>query len=96
MGTQSQTARLLALFKKHGRLTNRFMADHVCLRYSARIAELRSEGHIIVANRIKEGLFEYTYKGQTEEAELEHNLERIKKQPRHFSEKVAGIIRQWL
>ena len=43
------------------------IADHICLRYSARIAELRKEGHIIVAHHIKDGLFEYIYKGTIED-----------------------------
>ncbi|NCU39125.1 hypothetical protein EOL96_08940 [Candidatus Saccharibacteria bacterium] len=81
MATLSQTARLLELFKKRKILTNRYIADHVCLRYSARIAELRAEGHIIVATRVKDGLFAYSYKGNKEEnaeAEMQAWLDKIK------------------
>lgn len=41
---ESQTARILRLFKKHGELTNRDL-NKVCFRYGARIFELRREGH---------------------------------------------------
>ena len=73
---KSQTARLLDLFQKQGKLTNRFMADNICLRYSARIHELRCEGHTIIANRVKDGLFEYVY--ISEEQKLDNLIDDIK------------------
>lgn len=58
----SQTARILNLLKVNGRATNREL-NRICYRYGARIFELRREGHDIVTNRIKGGLFEFVYKG---------------------------------
>lgn len=90
---QSQTARLIELFKKRGKLTNRYMADHVCLRYSARLAELRAEGHSIVANRLKDGLFEYIYTPD-DEADLDELLEVLQTEEKAYNtEKMA---KEWL
>lgn len=64
MTNKSQTARILDRLKTKGRVTNAEL-NHIAFRYSARIAELRKEGHIIVTNRKgNDGLFEYIYKGQ--------------------------------
>lgn len=86
------------MFKTQGKLTNRYIADHVCLRYSARIAELRAEGHTIVANRIKEGLFEYTYV-PNEEADLAEALGIIiseEYQEKKRDKSLMNRIKEWL
>lgn len=62
--SESQTARILRLFKERGTLTNKDL-NRICYRYSARILELRNEGHLIVSNHIKDSLWEYVYKGGT-------------------------------
>ena len=72
------------------------MADHICLRYSARINDLRNEGHIIVANRIKDGLWEYIYKGTSDEVALDNHLERVKKNPKLFEKGLMAKIKSWL
>lgn len=59
----SQTARILRLLKANGRATNKEL-NKICFRYGARIFELRREGHVIVTNRIKDGLFEFVYMGE--------------------------------
>lgn len=46
----SQTARILKLLKKNHSATN-YELSHISLRYSGRIAELRQEGHNILAVR---------------------------------------------
>ena len=58
----SQTARVLNLLKANGKATNSEL-NKICFRYGARIFELRKEGHIIVTNRVKEGLYEFSYQG---------------------------------
>lgn len=89
----SQVARLLKAFKKQGKLTNRQMVTQLNIfRYSARIADLRSEGHVIVCNRVKDGLFEYIYQGLNQEAQLEEDLSKLKKSDKGL----LGKIRSWL
>ena len=60
----SQTAKILRLFKEHGELTN-YQLNKVCLRYAARILNLRNEGHIIVSVHENGGLWRYVYQGET-------------------------------
>lgn len=55
---ESQTARILRLLKKHGDLTNRDL-NRIAYRYSARILELRNEGHKIVSVHEKDSLWRY-------------------------------------
>lgn len=62
---ESQTAKILRLLKIRGKLTNRDL-NHICFRYAARLHELRRDGHIIVSNHVREGLWEYIYKGVKE------------------------------
>jgi hypothetical protein len=62
----SQTARILNLLKNQGKATNREL-NVICFRYGARILDLRNEGHIIVSNHIKDGLWEFIYKGHTDD-----------------------------
>ena len=59
----SQCARLLTHFKKHRRITNRQMINMGIYRGSARVKDLRDEGHLIVTNRVHKGLFEFVYDG---------------------------------
>lgn len=61
MNSPSQTTRILRLLKRQGSATN-LELNPIAYRYSARIAELRKEGHSIVTDRLKEGVFRYTYK----------------------------------
>lgn len=57
---ESQAARILRLLKKKGTVTNREL-NRICFRYGARIWELRREGHTIVSNKVRGGLWEFTY-----------------------------------
>jgi hypothetical protein len=65
---EAQTARILRMLKNQNRVTNREL-NKICFRYSARIKELRDEGHLIVSSHIKDGLWEYSYKGERPEYE---------------------------
>jgi hypothetical protein len=67
---ESQTSRILRALKVNGTMTNRQL-NTISFRYSARINELRQEGHHIVTSRRKEGLFEYTYKPELESVDLD-------------------------
>jgi hypothetical protein len=57
----SQTHKILTLLKTNGSATN-VELNRIAYRYSARIAELRKEGHDILTERLSEGIFRYTYK----------------------------------
>lgn len=63
---ESQTSKVLKMLKREKVVTNAQL-NNICFRYSARIHELRNEGHIIVIDRIKDGLFRYTYKGHVDD-----------------------------
>jgi hypothetical protein len=58
----SQTARVLRLLKERGSVTNVEFNDMVCYRFSARIHELRNEGHEIISTREKGGVWRFTLK----------------------------------
>lgn len=60
---KSQCARILEMFKEHGELTN-YQLNKVCFRFSARIYELRKEGHEILTVREKGSLRRFIYKGR--------------------------------
>ena len=60
---ESQTSYILKQFKKHHKLTNTQL-NRICFRYSARIHDLRNEGHDILAVHIKGSLWEFIYKGE--------------------------------
>lgn len=62
MDKQSQSSKILKLFKEKGTVTNHEL-NRICFRYGARIHELRNDGYIIVTSKLKEGLFSFTYKG---------------------------------
>ena len=62
----NQRDRILEALRE-GPKTNRWFADNVCLRYSARISELRhDEGYIIDKRPVphKNGLYIYELKGR--------------------------------
>ena len=58
----TQKERILRALKASGAqgVTNRQFIDMNIFRYSARIEELRKEGHIITISNIKGGLYRYT------------------------------------
>jgi hypothetical protein len=62
----SHSARILRLLKEQGSATNAEL-NRICFRYCARLHELRGEGHIIITNRIKAGLFIFVYKGHPDD-----------------------------
>lgn len=64
----SNTAKILKLLKANGSATNREL-NTICFRYGARLHELRAEGHIILTERVKEGLYRFVYKGEVEDAD---------------------------
>ena len=59
----NRRAQILELLKELGELTSREL-NVICYRYSARIFELRQDGHDIQTQRIKAGLYRYIYHGQ--------------------------------
>lgn len=69
MSELSQTARILKLLKSKHQVSNRDL-NELAYRYSARIAELRTEGHQILTERVKDGLFTYTYLGHEDDVEV--------------------------
>lgn len=62
----SQTTQVLRLLKANGQATN-YELNKICFRFSARIYELRREGHKILTIREKEGLYRFVYKGNVNE-----------------------------
>lgn len=56
---ESQTKRILKLLKEKGTVSNAEL-NKICFRYGARLHDLRRDGHIIVTNRVKEGLYTFT------------------------------------
>lgn len=64
MDKNTQTARILRMLKDKGTVTNRELNRSVGFRYGARIFELRREGHLIVSSHVKDGLWQFTYKGE--------------------------------
>jgi hypothetical protein len=60
---QSQTARLLQMFKECKTLTTADI-QAIGTGCSSRVHELRKEGHVITAIYVKPGMFRYVYKGQ--------------------------------
>lgn len=97
IGKTSQTGRLLKLLKKHKRLTNRQIMQTIgAFSYTRRISDLRDEGHIIVAQHIKDGLWEYIYKGLNDEALLDKHLKEVRKNPERFDKRLMSKIKSWL
>lgn len=60
----TNTAKILKLLKTKGSATNRELNTVGGFRYGARLHELRQEGHIIVTERVHEGLYRFIYKGE--------------------------------
>ena len=65
---QSQTARILHLFKEHGEL-NTADLQRVGTGCSSRVNELRREGHAIVAIYEKPGMWRYVYLGRKDDVQ---------------------------
>lgn len=63
----SKTHLILKHLKKHRKATNRDLSRY-CQRFGARLRELRVEGHIIKTERLKDGLYLYTYLGHRDDA----------------------------
>ena len=63
----SNTHRVLQFLKEHGVASNTQLQKIGGFRYGARLKNLRDEGHIIVTNHVKDGLWEYVYRGQKQE-----------------------------
>lgn len=61
--TSSQRQKILAMLVDHHSVTSAQL-NKVCFRYSARIHELRKQGHAITSKQISKGLWEYTYEGR--------------------------------
>lgn len=66
---KSQTVRILDRIKEGG-ATNVDLA-RIGTRYTERVRELRSEGHLILAQREAPGLWSYHYQGQKPDPEVE-------------------------
>lgn len=62
MNKETQCARILKLLKSKGEATN-IELSRVCFRYSARIHDLRREGHSIVSVHDKGSRWRFVYKG---------------------------------
>jgi hypothetical protein len=63
----SKRQTLLQAFKKHHELTTAEIMRSFGTGVSSRIHELRQEGHVIVAQYEKPGLYRYVYLGQKED-----------------------------
>lgn len=59
----SATGKILRLLKDERIVTN-VQLNKIAYRYGARLHELRREGHIIVTNHIRDGLWQYHYLGE--------------------------------
>lgn len=62
----TQTGRILRLLKERGAVTN-VELNKISFRYSARIAELRQEGHVIKSNHLGGSLWSFVYFGEAKE-----------------------------
>lgn len=63
---KSQTQRILEALKGDREVTT-ITLNRIAFDYTARVSELRKEGHVIVAEYVKPGLFRYHYKGQRQD-----------------------------
>ena len=61
--TTSQRAKILDLLKARGTVSN-VELNKIAFRYSARLYELRQEGHRITTRPIRDGIVHYTYLGR--------------------------------
>tara|TARA_Y100000310_G_scaffold92397_1_gene90043 strand:+ start:3794 stop:4066 length:273 start_codon:yes stop_codon:yes gene_type:complete len=58
----SQKEKILDLFQRRGSVTN-IELNEICFRFSARIFQLRKEGHFIKRDHVKKSVHQYTYLG---------------------------------
>ncbi len=58
MSKETQASKILRLLKTHPYVLN-IDLNNICFRYSARILELRNEGHPIQKEYVKPGVFRY-------------------------------------
>lgn len=65
---ESLNSRILKHLKKNGSATNREL-NRYCYRYGARLHDLRAEGHIILSEHIKGGLWRFVYIGHEDDQE---------------------------
>lgn len=63
---KSQYTRMLELLQKKGEVTNLELAK-ISYRYSARIGQMRKDGHVIVASYERPGVWRYTYLGSKDD-----------------------------
>lgn len=69
---ESQAKRILRKLKLQKTVTN-FELNQICYRYSARIHELRDEGHLIDGPfRVSAGLNKYIYRGHVDDEPMEY------------------------
>lgn len=62
--TSTQRAKILDLLKERGTVTN-VELNRIAFRYSARLFELRQEGHVITTMPTRpDGVVTYVYKGR--------------------------------
>jgi hypothetical protein len=61
MDKLTQTAKILKLLKKNGEATN-YELYKICLRYSARLHDLRQEGNIITSEHVKGSKWRFVLK----------------------------------
>lgn len=59
MNKDTQTAKILRLLKTNTTVPN-YELNKVCFRYSARIHDLRREGHNIVATHVKDSQWDFS------------------------------------
>lgn len=62
----AQIKKILRLLKTKGTVTN-YELNKIAFRYSARIKNLRDEGHRIVSNHVGGSLWTFTYKGHEDD-----------------------------
>ena len=63
---KSQSQRILELLKQRRQVTN-IDLQRIAFNYTMRVSELRKEGHKILADYVKPGVFRYTYLGHIED-----------------------------
>lgn len=59
----SQKDRILNLLKANDTATSRDL-NNICYRYSARILDLRRDGHIIESKQVRKGFWTFRYIGK--------------------------------
>lgn len=64
----SQRMRILLLLKRERQVTTQDL-QRIAFNYTMRISELRKDGHKILAEYIRPGVYRYTYKGKSVEKE---------------------------